>query len=234
MNLKEQAARAAADLVQSGMVLGLGTGSTATLVVREIGRRLRAGDLRDLKGVPTSEAIAAVAREEEIPLLTLEEAPVLDLTLDGADEVDPAWNLIKGAGGSLLREKIVAQSSRVEVIVVDQSKMVERLGTQMPLPCEVVPFGWNTHLEFLRSLGGEPVLRLRPDGRPFVTDEGNYTLDVAFRGPARALELEDPHRLDLTLRSRAGVVETGLFLGLTTILVLAKAEGVEVMRRAEV
>jgi ribose 5-phosphate isomerase A len=233
MNLKELAARAAVDLVQDGMTLGLGTGSTATLVVREIGRRLREGKLRDLRGVPTSTAIARVAREEGIPLLTMEDAPALDLTLDGADEVDPAWNLIKGGGGSLLREKIVAQASRVEAIVVDESKMVDRLGQKVPLPCEVVPFGWNTHLEFLRSLGGDPVLRRASDGRPFVTDEGNYTLDVAFPGTAGAMELEDPRRLDATLRSRAGMVETGLFLGLTSILVVARLGGVELIRKRE-
>lgn len=230
MDPKERAARAAVDLVQSGMILGLGTGSTATLIVREIGRRMRDGLLRDLRGVPTSEAIATVARDEGIPLLTLEEAPVLDLTLDGADEVDPAWNLIKGAGGSLLREKIVAQTSRVEAIVVDESKLVERLGQRMPLPIEVIAFGWNTHEHFLRALGGEPVLRRGTSGEPFVTDEGNFTLDVHFREPSAATGLEDPSRLDATLRSRAGVVETGLFIGLTTILVVGKPDGVEFSR----
>src|SRR5512140_3499216 len=133
MSLKEDAARAACDLIHSGMVLGLGTGSTAALIVREIGRRLRDGSLTDIRGVPTSEATARLARELKIPLLSLEEAPSLDLTLDGADEVDPAWNLITGGGGSLLREKIVAQASRVEAIVVDESKLVDRLGEKMPL-----------------------------------------------------------------------------------------------------
>ncbi|MDM7915174.1 MAG: ribose 5-phosphate isomerase A, partial [Candidatus Eisenbacteria bacterium] len=116
------------------MVLGLGTGSTAAILVRELGRRLRAGELRDLRGVPTSEATARLAREEGIPLAGLEEVDRIDLTLDGADEVDPAWNLIKGAGGSLLREKIVAQVSVAEAIMVEESKLVERLGTRMPLP----------------------------------------------------------------------------------------------------
>jgi ribose 5-phosphate isomerase A len=236
MDPKALAAVKAVDLVRSGMVLGLGTGSTATLVVREIGRRMREGTLRDLRGVPTSEAIARVAREEEIPLSTLEETPFCDLTIDGADEVDPDWNLVKGAGGSLLREKIVAQASRVEAIVVDEAKLVQRLGTRMPLPVEVVPFGWSSHIEFLRGLGGDPVLRMRKDGQPFVTDEGNFTLDVAFppipgaTGEAGRQGISDPVALHRVLRSRAGIVESGLFLGLTSILVVGREHGAEILR----
>jgi ribose 5-phosphate isomerase A len=240
VDLKRQAATAAADLVESGMILGLGSGSTAALVVREIGVRLKDGRLRDLRGVPTSEATARIAREEGIALLTLEEAPVLDLTLDGADEVDDRWNLIKGAGGSLLREKITAQISRLEAIVVDESKLVRHLGERMPLPVEVVPFGWSTHLGFLKDIGGRPVLRSTPDGRPFITDEGNYTLDVGFGGAAGGTDagrsdsgrspLFDPYRLHSILRGRAGVIETGLFLDMTTILVVARPEGVTTLR----
>jgi ribose 5-phosphate isomerase A len=230
MNAKERAAVASVDLVQSGMTLGLGTGSTATLVVREIGRRLREGILKGLRGVPTSEAIARIAREEAIPLLPFEEAPWLDLTIDGADEVDPDWNLIKGAGGSLLREKIVAQASRAEAIVIDESKLVPRLGSRRPVPCEVVPFGWITHLDFLRSLGGDPVLRRTAAGAVFLTDEGNITLDVGF--PAGGA-LADPGALQNALRSRAGIVETGLFLGLTTILIVGKDSSVDVLRKKE-
>lgn len=227
MNLKEQAAIAAADLVESGMRLGLGTGSTAVLIVRELGRRLREGRLRDLSGVPTSEATARVAREEGIPLFELTETTRLDLALDGADEVDPAWQLIKGAGGSLLREKIVAQAAALFAIVVDESKLVERLGSRMPLPLEVVPFGWASQLAPLRAIGGEPTLRLA-NGSPFLTDEGNYTLDVRFPDDRIA---HDPHALHRELRARAGVVETGLFLDMTSILVVAKSSGVETRRR---
>lgn len=231
MSLKERAATAAAGLVEDGMILGLGTGSTAELVLREIAKRREGGALRRIRGVPTSEATARLAQELSIPLVGLEEVDAIDLTLDGADEVDPAWNLVKGAGGSLLREKIVAQISRVEAIVIDESKLVEHLGDRMPLPVEVVPFGWNTHLDFFRSLGGEPVLRRMKDGRPFLTDEGNYTVDVRFSGePGRAV-IGDPHRLDRELDSRTGIVETGLFLGLTSILVVARPGGVEVLRR---
>jgi ribose 5-phosphate isomerase A len=231
MDPKALAALKAADLVQSGMVLGLGTGSTATLVVREIGRRLRDGSLRDLRGVPTSETIARVAREEGIRLSTLEETPACDLTLDGADEVDPSWNLVKGAGGSLLREKIVAQASRVEAIVVDEAKLVPRLGTRMPLPVEVVPFGWSSHLDFLRRLGGEPVLRRGKDGQPFVTDEGNFTLDVAFSGSPGQAGIADPQILHEVLRRRAGIVESGLFLGMASILVVGREQGADILRR---
>ncbi len=231
MNPKELAAIAAADLVRSGMTLGLGTGSTATLIVREIGRRLRDGRLKDLRGVPTSESIARVAREEGVPLIELGRTRRLDLTLDGADEVDPAWNLIKGGGGSLLREKIVAQATSVEAIVVDDSKLVESLGRRMPLPIEIVRFGWDSHEEFLRSLGCVPALRLDREGRPFLTDEGNYTLDLDFRGPGPHAELSEPRRLDQTLRSRAGVIETGLFLGMTSILVVGRPGGPEILRK---
>jgi ribose 5-phosphate isomerase A len=231
MTLKEQAAIAAAELVESGMLLGLGTGSTATLVVKELGRRLRNGEIRDIRGVPTSEATARLSRSEGIPLLSLEAAPALDLTIDGADEIDPAWNLVKGAGGSLLREKIVAQISRAEAIVADEAKMVARLGDRMPLPLEVVPFGWNTHLDWLRGLGGDPVLRRDPHGSPFVTDEGNWTIDCRFSGQQGQRMLENPTTLDEMLRSRAGIIETGFFLGLATILVIARGSGVEVLRR---
>jgi ribose 5-phosphate isomerase A len=233
MNPKEQAAMAAAGLVESGMLLGLGTGSTAAIVVREIGRRLRDGEIRDVRGVPTSEATTRLAREAGIPLITLEEVPQLDLTLDGADEVDPAWNLVKGAGGSLLREKIVAQVSRVEAIVVDESKLVSRLVEKMPLPVEVIPFGWSTHFDFFRSLGCEPELRRNADGSPFVTDEGNYTIDLRFKGRPRRGALTDPHRLERNLLERAGVVDTGLFLGLTSILVVGRTSGVEIQRKDE-
>lgn len=231
MDLKEQAAIKAADLVQSGMVLGLGTGSTATLVVREIGRRLKDGRLKDLAGVPTSEAIARTAREESIPLLELDGTRQLDLTLDGADEVDPAWNLIKGLGGSLLREKITAQASRVEAIVVDESKLVEHLGQKKPLPIEVVPFGWQTHLAFFRSLGGDPQLRLQSDGTPFLTDEGNYTIDIGFQALEGSSPLDNPYDLQQTLRSRPGIIETGLFLRIASVLVVARPGGVEVLQR---
>jgi len=219
--IQDQAKRAAAvravDLVRSGMVLGLGTGSTAALAVDEIGRRLADGRLRDLVGVPTSDATERQARALGIPLSTLERHPALDLTIDGADEVDPARRLIKGGGGALLREKIVATASRRLAIVVDRSKLVERLGATFPLPVEVTPFGWTTHVAPIRAMGGEPVLRTR-DGATYRTDGGNYVLDVRF-----AEGIDDPERVGAELKARVGVVETGLFLGFEPEVIVGDA-----------
>ncbi len=225
MNPKQLAAERGAELVESGMVLGLGSGSTATLAVQAIGRRLREGRLRNVIGVPSSNAIAAVARESGVPLTTLEEHPVLDLDLDGADEVDPNLNLIKGLGGALLWEKVVATASRRVVIFVDESKLVDRLGTKAPLPVEVIPFGWRTHIAFVESLGGKPERRTNPDGKPFVTDEGNYILHCRFDG------ISNPRDLDARLLTRAGVVGTGLFLGVAHEVIIGRASGVEVRTR---
>ncbi len=225
MNPKQMAAERGASLVESGMVLGLGSGSTATLAVQAIGRRLREGSLRNVIGVPSSSAIAAVARDSGVPLTTLDERPILDLDLDGADEVDPNLNLIKGLGGALLWEKIVATASRRVVIFVDGSKLVDRLGTKAPLPVEVIPFGWRTHLAFIESLGGMPELRKNPDGKPFVTDEGNYILHCRFDGIA------DPEDLDRRLLTRVGVVGTGLFLGIAHQVIIGRTDGVEVRTR---
>ncbi|MFB3819945.1 MAG: ribose 5-phosphate isomerase A [Candidatus Methylomirabilales bacterium] len=222
MNAKERAAEHGAGLVQSGMVLGLGSGSTATLMVQAIGRRLRAGSLHDVRGVPTSSAIAAVARESGVPLTTLDQDPQLDLDLDGADEVDPRLNLIKGLGGALLWEKIVATASRRLVILADASKLVSRLGTKAPLPVEVVPFGWKSHLRFIEGLGGKPDLRRTAAGEPFLTDEGNYILDCRFDG------IVHPEELERALLTRAGIVGTGLFLGMAAQVIVGTADGVEV------
>lgn len=226
MNPKQMAAERGASLVESGMVLGLGSGSTATLAVQAIGRRLREGSLRNVVGVPSSSAIAAVARESGVPLTTLDQHPILDLDLDGADEVDPNLNLIKGLGGALLWEKVVAVASRRVVIFVDESKLVDRLGTKAPLPVEVIPFGWRTHLAFIESQRGKPELRTMPDGRPFVTDEGNYILHCRFDGIA------DPAGLDAKLLTRAGVVGTGLFLGIAHQVIIGRPTGVEVRTRS--
>lgn len=219
--LKRQAAAAAVELVESGMVIGLGAGSTALKALELLAERLRQGELRDIRGVPCSEQVAADARRLGIPLTTLEEHPVLDLTIDGADEVDPRARLIKGGGGALLREKIVAQASRREVIIVDEGKLSPVLGTRWPLPVEVIPFGWRTHLPFLEELGATPTLRTLADGTPFVTDQGNYILDCAF-GPMR-----NPEALAQALKRRAGIVEHGLFLDLVTDLIVAGQHGVE-------
>lgn len=222
---KRRAAERAVEFVRNGMVVGLGTGSTAVHATRAIGERLRDGRLREVHGVPTSDATAAEARRHGVPLTSLDEQPSVDLTIDGADEVDPQLELIKGLGGALLREKIVALSSRQVIIVGDQSKKVDRLGSRAPVPVEVVRFGWTTAREYLGSLGAEVALRVGSDGAPFVTDEGHYILDCRF-GP-----IADPARLAAEIRSWTGVVEHGLFLGIASRVILAGPDGLEELHR---
>lgn len=205
---KRAAALRAVELVRSGMVVGLGTGSTAWFAVQEIGRRLAANELRDIVGIPTSRATRDHAEAVGIRLGTLEDRPFVDLTIDGADEVDPQGNLIKGHGGALLWEKIVATASRRLVIVADPSKLVPRLGSSRALPVEVVTFGWGTHQSVIRDLGAEPGLRRTASGEPVRTDEGHFILDCQF-----AAGISDPQAVERVLRGRPGVVETGLFLG---------------------
>jgi ribose 5-phosphate isomerase A len=212
------AARRAVDLVRDGMLLGLGSGGTAAAAVREIGRRLASGRLSGITGIPTSNATRDLAREVGVPLTDLSADPLNDLTIDGADEVSPTGDLIKGLGGALLREKIVAVHSRRLVIVVDQAKLVRRLGERAPLPVVVVPFGWSTHLDFLRELGADPALRTRRGEEvPLVTDDGHYILDAWFPGG-----IEDPPSLAEALARRPGVVETGLFLGMAPEVVVGR------------
>jgi ribose 5-phosphate isomerase A len=224
--LKKAAAERAVEFVESGMVLGLGSGSTTLYAVRRIGELLREGQLTDIVGVPTSEATDAEARRLGIPLTTLETSPVIDLTIDGADEVAPNFDLIKGGGGALLREKIVAQASLREIIVVDESKLSPALGTKFPVPVEVIPFGWIPEGNYLASLGAEVKLRQLAGGEPFVTDQGNRILDARF-GP-----IEKPTALAAKLVARAGIVEHGLFLGLATDVVVAGPDGVRSLERA--
>lgn len=219
-DLKRQAAERAVEFVAPGMVVGLGHGSTALWAVRRIAALLGEGRLTDILGVPCSRQVEEEARVLGIPLTTLDEHPVVDLTIDGADEVDPQLDLIKGGGGALLREKLVAQASRRLVIVVDESKLSPRLGTHWPVPVEVVPFGWRTQVAFLESLGGRPTLRLTSKGAPFVTDQGNLIIDCAF-GP-----IAEPALLAAQMKGRTGIVEHGLFLGLATDVIVAGAAGI--------
>jgi ribose 5-phosphate isomerase A len=216
---KQQAAHRAVEYVQSGMVVGLGAGSTAILATRRIGQLLREGQLRDIIGFPCSSLIEAEARALGIPI-TLNPPGAVDLTIDGADEVDPELNLIKGGGGALLHEKIVAQASLREVIVVDESKLSPALGTHWPLPVEVIPFGWHSQKRFLESLGARITMRQQNDGTPFKTDQGNLILDCAF-GPIR-----EPAALATQLDVRTGIVEHGLFIGLATEVIVAGADGI--------
>jgi len=219
-HLKQQAADHAAALVESGMVVGLGVGSTAILFVRRLVERLNAGDLSNIVGIPCSVQVEAEARQLGIPLTTLEEQSVVDLTVDGADEVDPALNLIKGGGGALLREKIVAQSSRREIIIVDEEKLSPTLGTRWALPVEVVRFGWGAQARYLESLGATVTLRMLDDGAPFVTDQGNLILDSNFGLMA---DLDD---LNERLNARVGIVEHGLFLRLASDVIVASTSGI--------
>jgi ribose 5-phosphate isomerase A len=223
--LKQQAAERAVEFVKSGMVVGLGHGSTAIFAVRRIAKLLHEGQLQDILGVPCSRQVEEEVRQLGIPLTTLDERPVVDLTIDGADEVDPDLNMIKGGGGALLREKIVAQASRREIIVVDETKLSPTLGTHWPVPVEVAPFGWRSQIAYLESLGAQPVLRQNTDGTPFKTDHGNLILDCRF-GP-----VPDPAQLAARLNERAGIVEHGLFLGLATDVIVAGVEGVRHLKR---
>ena len=213
---KQRAAAAAAELITDGMVLGLGTGTTASYLVQILGERVRQG-LR-IQGVPTSEATRQLAVAEGVPLTTLEEQTVLDLCLDGADEVDPELNLIKGGGGALLREKIVASAARQRIIMVDVSKCVDSLGA-FPLAVEVIPFGWEVTRRQLEQFGGVPTLRQR-EGKPFVTDQGHYIIDCALS------QIEDAPRLNHQLNQLPGVVENGLFVDMTDRLIIGSPDGI--------
>jgi ribose 5-phosphate isomerase A len=223
---KRHAAEAALELVEDGMLLGLGSGSTAELFIAALGRRIAAEGIR-IKGVPTSEASARAAKAAGVPLLSIDEVARLDLDVDGTDEIDPAFNLIKGGGGCLLREKIVAAASDRMVVIADASKRVAMLGA-FPLPVEVDRFGLKLTArkiaEALIATGAaehEPKRRRAKDGAPFVTDGGHYILDCA------ALRLPDPARAARALAEIPGVVEHGLFLGLASLLIVGRPDGVE-------
>ncbi|MFO7298527.1 MAG: ribose-5-phosphate isomerase RpiA [Pseudomonadota bacterium] len=224
--LKLKAAEKALEFVEPGMKLGLGTGSTASKFIDLLGAKVKAG--LDIIGVPTSEATRAQAAALGIRLTTLEEDPVLDLTIDGADEIDDALRLIKGGGGALLREKIVAAASRRMIVVADSSKRVPVLGAY-PLPVEVVRFGVAATRKMIEELAadagytGHVHLRMGYDGQPFVTDGGNYIFDCAFG------RIEKPEVLDQVLKTIPGVVEHGLFLGLADLAIVAGHDGVQVL-----
>jgi ribose 5-phosphate isomerase A len=228
---KRAAAQRALDFVESGMRVGLGTGSTADWFVKGLGERLRARTLTGVVGVPTSLRTGELAEHERVPLTTLDEAGWLDLTVDGADEVDAQLSLIKGGGGALLQEKIVACASDRMVVIADGSKRVERLGA-FPLPIEIVPFGWETTKAIVErtladcAVGGtETALRLNRD-TPFLTDGGHFILDLHLR------RIDEPARLAAQLIAIPGVVETGLFIGIADSLVLGHPDGsVEVIAR---
>lgn len=222
MDLKRTAAVAASDRVTDGMVLGLGTGSTVRYAIERVGQRVAEG--WNLVAVPTSRATAELAESLEIPLTTLEEHPDLDLTIDGADEVDPRLNLTKGLGGALLREKIVAVASEAFLVVVDESKVVEALGEKAPLPVEVLPFGFRRTQASLEALGCQPSLH-REGEAPFRTDNGNYVIHCRFD------PIEDPVGLASRVKAIPGVIEHGLFVGMADAVFVGTMAGVKEMKR---
>lgn len=226
--LKRAAAEAAFAHVQTGMVLGLGTGSTVRPLLKLLGDALASGSLTDIVGVPTSIDTEVQARAVGIELIGLSDRPAIDLTIDGADEVTPELDLIKGAGGALLREKMVAQASRQLIIIADASKSVDRLGVVSPVPVEVIPWELKAQVRFLESLGAEVGVRQSDDGNLLESDNGLLFLDCRFPGG-----IDDPARLESAIQARAGIVESGLFLGLADEALIASERGVEVRRRSE-
>ena len=220
--LKIAAAESAVTQVTDGMIVGLGSGSTAAFAVSALGRRVGEG-LR-IVGIPTSERTAAQARALQIPLSSLAEQPQVDITIDGADEVEEGdLNLIKGRGGALLREKIVASASKKLVIVVHSSKLVRQLGVNDPVPAEVVSFGWQVTARHLSNLGAKPTLRRNPDGEPFQSDSGNYIIDCAFAS------IDSADSLARQLDHVVGLVEHGLFIGLASEVHVAGGSGVRIL-----
>ncbi|MGB9641494.1 MAG: ribose-5-phosphate isomerase RpiA [Anaerolineales bacterium] len=226
MDAKQMAAAAALDFVKSGMKLGLGTGSTTRYFVDMLGAKIKSGEIENIIGVPTSESTASQARALKIPLGSLSDIEELDLAVDGADEVDPQLNLIKGLGRALLREKIVESHAREFIVIVDESKLVKRLGTRGALPVEIVPFEARAHIRWLNTLGCRAEQWLELDGTPAMTDNGNYLAKCYFREG-----IADVYELAEKLAWRAGIVEHGLFLNMATRVIVAGENGVRTMER---
>jgi ribose 5-phosphate isomerase A len=221
-SMKKKAADFAVDnFIKSGMVVGLGVGSTAIFSLYRIAEKIASGELNNILGIPCSQAIQEEAISHKIPLGEFSQIPEIDVTIDGADEVDVNFNLIKGGGGALLREKIVAQYSKREVIIVDESKYTEKIGTNWHVPIEVTPFGWETHLNFLSQQGGKSTLRKSDDGSVYYTDQNNYILDVNFG------IIENINSLDNALNKRVGIVAHGLFINLATDIVIASTDQIK-------
>ncbi|MGK7913324.1 MAG: ribose 5-phosphate isomerase A [Synechococcus sp.] len=223
--LKKMAAEKAVERVETGMIVGLGTGSTAAFAVSAIGERMKTEGL-SIIGVPTSQRTFEQATELGIPLATLEEQPKLDVAIDGADEIElSSLNLIKGAGGALLREKLVEVSADKLIIIADSTKKVDKLGTKFALPVEIVRFGWKSTTSRVEALGCKPVLRTTESGEPYITDEQHYIIDCQF-GP-----MDDPVAIANALKGTAGVVEHGLFIDMVYEAIVATDTGIEVLNK---
>ena len=216
---KRAAGEAALEFIRDGALVGLGTGSTVKYFLQALGQRVQAG-LR-VRGVPTSRETAELARQLRIPLLPEQDEWTLDVAVDGADQVDPQFNLIKGGGGALLREKIVAAAARTFIVLVDHTKCVPVLGKPMPIPVEVMPFGWPQSAKQLQALGGVPTLR-KKQGAAFETDGGHYILDFLVDS------IPDPAQLEARLNRIPGVVENGLFVNRTATLIIGSPDGVQI------
>jgi ribose 5-phosphate isomerase A len=225
MDAKQRAGEAALGQVKDGMIVGLGTGSTAKYFIEAVATAVRAGKLRDIRAVPTSVNSEKLARQAGLPVVTFAQTTKIDLTVDGADEVAPDLTLIKGLGGALLREKLVAQNSSRLIIIADASKLVTKLGTKSPLPVEVTPFGFEASERFLRDLACTPTLRRKQSGEIFITDNGNYIFDCNFH------EIADPRDLNQKLSARAGIVESGLFIDLAHTAIIADNQTVWTIAR---
>lgn len=217
--MKQQVGNAAAERVQSGSIVGLGTGSTTAYAIQFLGDRLKSGSLTDIKGIPTSFQASVLAKKYGIPLTTLDEVDTIHIAIDGADEVDPQKNLIKGGGAAHTREKVVDSLAEQFIVVVDSSKLVDRLGSTFPLPVEVLPMAIAPVMRAVTALGGQPELRMgiKKDG-PVITDQGNMILDVTFTG------IDDPAALEKTLNNIPGVLENGLFVGVADVVLIGEVE----------
>ncbi|MFO0705344.1 MAG: ribose-5-phosphate isomerase RpiA [Nitrospira sp.] len=219
-SLKKAAALKAVEFVHDGMVVGLGTGSTAKHMVIALGEKVRAG--MKLRGIPTSQETAVLAREAGITLIDADNRWEIDVAIDGADQVDPAFNLIKGGGGALLKEKIVAASAKQFIVLVDHTKQVPVLGGSFPLPIEVIPFGWGSTAREIESLTHSRVVLREKHGAPFKTEAGNLIVDVHLAA------IDRPAELEVALNQIPGIVETGLFVGRTNMLIIGTPQGVHV------
>ena len=216
--LKKLAGEKAVEHIEDGMIVGLGTGSTVEYTLRKLGEKVKNG--LKIQGIPTSIHTKRIAKEENIPLTTLDENPEIDVTIDGADEVDSCLNLIKGGGGALTREKIIAFNSKKVIIVIDDSKVVKALGIDFDLPVEVVKFGWTSTKKTLEELGCEVKLRKVMGEQPFITDNSNYILDCEFE------RIENSEELEITINNIPGVVENGLFIGLVDEVIVGGKQGI--------
>jgi len=223
--LKQQAAERAVEFIESGMIVGLGHGTTAIWATRKIAALINSKQLTNILAIPCSAQTEAEARQLGIPLSTLESHSVVDITIDGADEVAPDFTVIKGGGGALLREKIVAQATKREIIVVDESKVSQIIGTKWPVPIEVIPFGYGSQKVYLESLGAKVSIRQKPDGSVFHTDQGNIILDCNFGAIA------DPERLAEQIKQRTGIVEHGLFIRLVSDVIVASSSGTQQLKK---